>query len=126
MTEYNKTENFMNKQQNGNMIGNRTRAEVRKARSETALRINGGYKRTTYKKFNNRLEHRVVAEQMLGRKLRPGEVVHHIDGNRQNNTPSNLMVFKNSSEHLKYHHLHPEESGAFIKRKKVMPNVNLE
>ena len=116
----------MNKQQNGNMIGNRTRAEVRKARSETALRINGGYKRTTYKKFNNRLEHRVVAEQMLGRKLRPGEVVHHIDGNRQNNTPSNLMVFKNSSEHLKYHHLHPEESGAFIKRKKVMPNVNLE
>ena len=118
MTEYNKTENQMNKPQNGYVIGNRTREEVRKARRETALRLNGGYKRTTYKKFNNRLEHRVVAERMLGRKLKPGEVVHHIDGNRQNNTPENLMVFKNTSEHLKYHHLHPEESGAFIKKKK--------
>lgn len=35
----------------------------------------------------------MVAERMLGRKLKPGEVVHHIDGNKRNNAPENLMVF---------------------------------
>lgn len=48
-------------------------------------------------------DHRVVAEQMLGRPLRKGEVVHHIDRNPKNNDPSNLMVLT-SSEHFKLHH----------------------
>lgn len=47
--------------------------------------------------------HRVVAERMIGRKLRPEEVVHHIDGNRRNNSPKNLMVFENQAEHVKWH-----------------------
>lgn len=37
-------------------------------------------------------EHRVVAEEKIGRPLRPGEQVHHIDGNKQNNDPANLEV----------------------------------
>ncbi|MBR0420274.1 MAG: HNH endonuclease [Erysipelotrichaceae bacterium] len=36
--------------------------------------------------------HRWVAEQMLGRKLEQNEVVHHIDGNKKNNSPENLEV----------------------------------
>ena len=55
-----------------------------------------------YVKLYGRHEHRVVAEEMIGRKLRPDEVVHHIDGNKSNNDPSNLMVMT-QSEHIKLH-----------------------
>ena len=48
-------------------------------------------------------EHIVVAEAMIGRALRPKEEVHHLDMNRQNNVPSNLVVCKDHAEHMKYH-----------------------
>lgn len=47
-------------------------------------------------------EHRYVVEQHIGRFLRKNEVVHHIDGNKQNNDISNLMILTNS-EHIKLH-----------------------
>lgn len=37
-------------------------------------------------------EHRLVAEQKIGRRLRKGEHVHHLDENKQNNDPANLLV----------------------------------
>ena len=37
-------------------------------------------------------EHRVVAENSLGRRLVDGEEVHHKDGNKTNNIPENLEV----------------------------------
>ena len=46
------------------------------------------------------LEHRLVAEQKLGRHLRPEEVVDHIDGLQLHNDPSNLRVFPDNSAHL--------------------------
>ena len=58
----------------------------------------------TYTKTFSRHTHRVVAEAMLGRKLRSDEVVHHIDGNKRNNDPSNLQVMTRS-EHARMHTL---------------------
>lgn len=58
----------------------------------------------TYRKLYGRHEHRVVAERMLGRPLMKGEVVHHIDGNKRNNSPENLLV-TTQGNHMKDHGL---------------------
>lgn len=47
-------------------------------------------------------EHRLVAEQSTGRALQPTEVVHHIDFDRSNNAPVNLVVM-GRGEHWIYH-----------------------
>lgn len=67
--------------------------------------------RKSYAKKFGRHEHRIVAEQKLGRPLIPGEVVHHIDGDKQNNSPENLMVFKSQKEHADWHKKHDEKWG---------------
>ena len=42
-------------------------------------------------------------QKKLGRKLLPGEVVHHKDRNKLNNAPENLEVFPNQDEHYAEH-----------------------
>ena len=49
-------------------------------------------------------EHIIVAEKMIGRHITKDEVVHHIDGDKKNNSPENLMVFSTKAEHTLFHH----------------------
>lgn len=46
--------------------------------------------------------HRHVASLMVGRWLRKDEVIHHIDGNKLNNFPDNILIVSNS-EHVRIH-----------------------
>lgn len=50
-----------------------------------------------------RKEHFLVMEKHLGRTLRKGEVVHHIDGNKQNSELANLVLLRNEKEHRAAH-----------------------
>lgn len=47
-------------------------------------------------------EHRLVMEAKLGRYLDRSEVVHHIDGDSQNNHPDNLQHFRTNADHLSH------------------------
>ena len=49
-----------------------------------------------------RIGYREMVETMIGRRLRGWQVVHHVDEDRSNNDPSNLMVTTKST-HMKIH-----------------------
>ena len=86
----------LNIQLNPSRMIDETKCKLRNAR------LNKGEGKT-YEKTYGRHTHRIVAEQMLGRALNPREVVHHIDGNKRNNKPENLIVFTSQEEHAAYH-----------------------
>jgi hypothetical protein len=67
-----------------------------------------GYKRY---KDSNKLEHRYMAEKKLGRKLRAGEVVHHKDRDKTNNSKENLWVFKDQAAHDRAHRMDAMKYG---------------
>lgn len=48
-------------------------------------------------------EHILVAENKLGRYLKPEEVVHHLNENKGDNRPENLLIFATLADHTRYH-----------------------
>lgn len=48
-------------------------------------------------------EHILVAEKTLGKYLPAGVVVHHINGKRDDNTPSNLLICESENYHKLIH-----------------------
>lgn len=65
-------------------------------------------------------EHRLVMEKELGRYLDGKEEIHHLDGNRLNNSVDNLVLCKDSSEHhSKYHDISGERNiNKYVREKK--------
>lgn len=77
----------------------------------------GGYIKDGYKIISNNLEHRIVIEKHLRRKLKSNEIVHHKDLNRLNNNINNLKLFQNHTDHIKFHNLLLKQCLDYIKRK---------
>lgn len=61
------------------------------------------------------LVHRQVMEEKLGRRLLKTEIVHHVDEDKLNNSPENLVLFSSHKEHAIHHLL---EKGHIFGEKK--------
>jgi len=48
-------------------------------------------------------EHRYIMEKHIGRMLKRHEIIHHIDGDKENNKIENLLLCKNAKEHEELH-----------------------
>lgn len=64
-------------------------------------------------------EARRIMENFLNRRLSQGETIHHKDGNHKNNKISNLTLFNNNSEHVKFHWNLQEENNINGRMKKL-------
>lgn len=72
------------------------------------LKESGGYKISRINRSNGKVrrvpEHRDIAAKSLGRELTDYERVHHINGRKRDNDPSNLYVCESDGAHSRAHH----------------------
>ena len=72
---------------------------------------------------NHRLEHRVVVEKHIGRKLKRNEHIHHINGDKKDNRIENLCIMS-PQEHVDLHKTkHPKSKLCKVCGKEFNPPV---
>lgn len=62
----------------------------------------------------------MVAAGMLGRPLAPGEIIHHINGDRADNRPENLFVCRDHAHHNAVHRSQDDALRALLKAGRVV------
>jgi len=82
---------------NGNWKGGRSIA----SNGYVLIRVGAGHHLADVRGYA--YEHRLVAEKKLGRRLKRGETIHHVDGHKRNNKPGNIEVCKTRAHHAKHH-----------------------
>lgn len=60
------------------------------------------------------LEHRLVIEKQIGRYLNPFEHCHHLNKNKDDNRPENLMTFISNSTHRRFENNKPVKPSEII------------
>ncbi len=60
-------------------------------------------RKSGYVYIGKKREHQIVAEKMLGRPIKKGEIIHHINGDKGGNTEDNLYVCESIKEHNRIH-----------------------
>lgn len=93
--------------------------------------ISVGHPRAT--KDNQVYTHILEAEKKLGRFLKDGETVHHINEDKLNNNIENLLVFHSRGDHIRFHQIGKDvsrlkelEDGSFICEKKTCADCGAE
>ena len=62
-----------------------------------------GYVQVYVEKGVYKLEHRLIVSEFLNRELKDTEIIHHINGIKDDNRLDNLYLFEKSGAHVSYH-----------------------
>lgn len=78
---------------------------LRRVMTENGIRYKKDHKMRAdgYWSYRSAKNHRRIMEENLGRKLESFERVHHIDGDKENNSIDNLCLLSSEKEHAKLH-----------------------
>ncbi len=116
---YKRTDEFrqkMSKVRTGKHHSEETRRKISKAHKGKRCHWKGGrikkdgrifiktYGHPYAPKDNYILYSRLTMEKILGRYLKPCEVIHHFNGVVDDDHPENLQLFPNQSAHMIFHH----------------------
>lgn len=83
-------------------MGQEKREKSKNWRGGKVLCSTSGYVKVYIRPREYQYEHRVIAEKMLGRKLKSNELVHHKNHLKNDNRPENLEIV-NRFQHAELH-----------------------